>query len=549
MTMPLRITRGLSTRTTVWALGLALCVGGCAGEVIDPPERHDMTLEPAAPTLVRLTRAQYDNSIRALLGDSVVLPSTLEPDAPQDGLLALGAALTTISPHGVELYEKAAMSLATQAIANPELRATLIPCPAAAGVGDCLLTVAETFGRRAWRRPLTAVELDRLVNKVGVPAATTLGTLDAGATYIIAAILQSTHFLYRIELGEPDYYHPKFWLLNPYELASRLSFFMWNSTPDDALLDAAANGALDTPEGYLAQVERLQASPLARQGIRTFFSDWLQLYTLDRLSKDPNIFRHFTSDLGAMAREETLRLVDELFVDGDANLGEFFTTPAAWVNRRLAAIYDIPAPAEEGFARTVFSEASQRRGFFGQVSFLGSQAHEVISSPTLRGIFVREFLLCEPVPPPPSNLNTAIPEPSATARTLRERLTSHMEDPVCATCHGFTDPIGLGFENFDGIGRFRVTDHGAIIDPSGDLDGEVFEDARQLGERVAASPSLGACIVKKLYESAVGHGVEPGEEAAVAALAEAFEADGRRFRNLMRAVALSDGFRRVGGIK
>jgi hypothetical protein len=528
---------------------LTLLIAGCAGEVREPQVIPDPAFVPAAPNLVRLTRAQYDSSVRMLLGDAVVLPSTLEPDSPQDGLLSLGAAVTTISPHGVELYEKAAMSLASQAVADPQLRAALVPCAEGSSDAECLRTVATSFGRRAWRRPLTEAEIDRLVTKVGLPAAAALGSVDAGATYVIATILQSTHFLYRVELGAPSPDDPSQRLLTPYELASRLSFFLWNTTPDDALLDAAAAGLLDTPDGLMTQAARLEASPMSGQAIRGFFSDWLKLYELDRLSKDPNIFRHYTSELGPMAREETLRLVDELFVDGDANLGEFFTTPVAWVNRRLAAIYDIPAPVEDGFGRVEYSEASQRRGFFGQVSFLGLQAHEVISSPTLRGIFVREFLLCEPVPPPPSNLNTAIPEPSSTARTLRERLTSHMEDPVCATCHGFTDPIGLGFENFDGIGRFRVTDHEAIIDPSGDLDGEVFEDARQLGERVASSPNLGACMVKKLYESAVGHTLEPGEEFAVQELAEAFEADGRRFRNLMRAVVASEGFRRVGGVQ
>lgn len=536
-------------RALLVGLCLALWPVGCAGAVREPQIIPDPPFLPAAPNLVRLTRAQYDSSVRMLLGDEVVLPSTLEPDSPQDGLLALGAGVTTISPHGVELYEKAAMSLAAQAIAIPKLRAALIPCAPTTPDADCLRTVAATFGRRAWRRPLTEVELDRLATKVGLPAMTALGSIDAGAIYVLATILQSTHFLYRVELGEPAADDPSQRLLTPFELASRLSFFLWNTTPDDALLDAAASGDLDTPEGLMAQAARLEASPMSGQAIRGFFTDWLQLYELDRLSKDPNIFRHYTSELGPMAREETLRLVDELFVDGDANLGEFFTTRVAWVNRRLAAIYDIPAPVDEGFGRVEFSEASQRRGFFGQVSFLGLHAHEVVSSPTLRGIFVREFLLCEPVPPPPSNLNTSIPEPSAEARTLRERLTSHMEDPVCATCHGFTDPIGLGFENFDGIGRFRVTDHEAIIDPSGDLDGDVFEDARQLGERVASNPNLGPCVVKKLYESAVGHVLEPGEEFAVQGLAESFEADGRRFRNLMRAIVASEGFRRVGGLQ
>lgn len=545
--------RGHRRACLLAALTAGLALAACAGATRDSQEpipEPEAVFEPAPPSLVRLTRAQFEASVKALLGDSLVLPSSLEPDTAQGGLLALGATVTTISPQGVELFEKAAMSLAAQAVADAELRSKLVPCdPAKVGEAACLRTVAESFGRRAWRRPLSSDEAERLATVIGAPAAEALDSFDAGVTYVVAAILQSPEFLYRVELGQPDPQAPGERLLTPYELASRLSFFLWNQTPDDALLDAAEAGELDTPAGLMTQARRLLDSPRVGQAIRGFFIDWLELYELDHMTKDPKIYRHYTSDLGPMAREETLRLVDELFVDGDANLGEFFTTRTAWVNRRLAAIYDIPAPVDDGFGRTELAVASQRRGYFGQVSFLGLHAHEVTSSPTLRGAFIREYLLCEPVPPPPSNLNTAIPEASTEARTLRERLSVHMENPDCAVCHGFTDPLGLGFENFDGIGRFRVTDHEAIIDATGDLDGAPFEDALQLGELVAQSQELGHCVVSKLYASAVGHAVEAGQEAEVDALATAFEQDGRRIRALMEAIVASEGFRRVGGIQ
>ena len=280
------------------------------------------------------------------------------------------------------------------------------------------------FGRRAWRRDLTDAERERLMG-VWAMAAMELEDGTQALSYVVALLLQSPHFLYRIDLGTGEGETRRY---TSTEMASRLSFFIWNGPPDAELLDVAvADGLLD--DGPLnLQVQRMLADEKARRGLRNFFTEWLQLYKLEEMRKDPNIFRHYSADLGAMAREETLLLVDALYIDGDASLEELFTSRRAFVNRRLAAIYDIPATATEGFGEVWFEDDDPRQGFLGQVSFLGLHAHAVSTSATLRGLFLREALMCQPAPPPsrgrPQSLRRApTRRPCANASRYAPRIT------------------------------------------------------------------------------------------------------------------------------
>ncbi len=492
-----------------------------------------------APTLNRLTQAQYRNTIRDLVGADVVQPPTLEPDSKADGLVAVGAASSTISSRGVEIYEQAALSLAEQVLSTPERRARVLPCaPRGPDDAACMRQLVERFGRRAWRRPLAADEVEAVV---ALGLASGGGDFLTGARYALARLLQSPHFLYRVEIGDGQ-------RLGPYELATRLAFFLWNAGPDDALLDAAARGDLDTPEGLGREVDRLLADPRAREAVRNFFEEWLGLDELAGLRKDPNIFRHYASDLGQSAREETLRVAEDLVFTQDADLRELLRTRTTFVDRRLAAIYNVPATVREGFGRVELPPDGERRGFLGQVSFLAGQAHPTSSSATLRGIFVREALLCEDMPPPPANLNTAIPQPSPDARTLRERLEVHMLDPNCASCHTVTDHIGLGLERFDGIGRARETDNGALIETAGELDGTPFADAADLADVIADDPRFPRCFARKLYSYALGRTAGREDAATVRALGDRFDARGRRVLGLVRDIATSDAFRTVAEV-
>ncbi len=547
----------ISGRIRIWLWSVLVmvltvaCTSESPGPVIDTAgsDVSYAALEPAAPRLLRLTQQQYRNCIADLFGPEIVVPASLELDTAIDGLLAVGASVTAVSPRGAELYEEAALKIAEQVMQNETSRAGLMACtPEDVDDEDCMTTICQGLAFRIWRRPPDDEETASLV-QIGLQASVALDDFHAGVHYVLVAMLQSPNFLYRTELGEPDLTEPGQRRLTDFEMASRLAFFLWNTTPDFELLNAALTGELASPEGVAAQVDRMMQGPQVRTAVRNFVTDWLLLFELDHLNKDPNIFKHYSPDLGDMAREETLALVEYLVFETDRDFREFFTSNTTFATRRLAAIYNFPATVDEGLGRIDFPADSPRRGFLGHVSFLGLHAHPVSSSATERGKFVRENLFCEMVPPPPADLNTGIPEPSASAKTLKERLIVHMEEPSCAGCHAYLDIIGFGFENFDGIGRFRTIENGAQIDPSGDVDGEDFADSQELTELIANDPRTMTCLTRKLYSYALGHGVVSGEEGSVQELADTFGTSGHRLLALMAAVARSEAFRRVGEVE
>ncbi|MSP72159.1 MAG: DUF1592 domain-containing protein [Myxococcales bacterium] len=508
------------------------------------------TATPAAPTLNRLTQSQYRNIIGDVLGDDLALPPTLEPDVALEGLFSVGASATTVSARGVELYDEAARSLARQVLSDPDRRLRILQCvPANPADEACFRSLITGTGRRLLRRAPTDSELDALTS-LGVRAAAVTQDFYAAAEFVLSALLQSPSFLYRAEIGLPDVAAPGLRRLTDLELATRLAFFLWNSSPDDALLELAAAETLHEPATLELEVDRMLADPRSRRGVRNFFDEWLGLQSLTELRKDPNVFRHYAADLGAMAREETLRSADHLVFELDADLRDFLTTRHTFVNRRLAAIYNVRAAEEDDFGPIELPAEGERRGFLGQVSFLAGHSHPTSSSATLRGLFVRETLLCDEIPPPPSNLNTAIPQASERARTLRQRLEVHMQDPTCRGCHQLTDPVGLGFERFDGIGRHRLMENEVPIDPSGDLDTSAFVEAKELGQRIAESPKFSACFTRKVMLYALGRSYRPREDKLVAeALTARFDAGGRRVKSLLKDVSTAELFLRLGEVQ
>lgn len=499
-----------------------------------------------APALRRLTQTQYENAVSDLVGLELVLPTSLEPDAEVAGLLSVGAATNSVSAYGVELYEDAAYLIAEQVFADPEAQSLVLGCePSAPDDADCASTMIESLGQRAWRRPLTADEVDVLSGLV-----TSIGAAEqdfaTGAMYGLAALLQSPHFLYRMEHGsDAGDLRP----LTEWELATRLSFLLWNSIPDDELLLAAAAGELSSDAGLEQQARRMLEDDRARSGVRNLFDEIFHLYALPEVSKDPAVFNHASPDLLAAAREETLRLLEWLILDEDADFRELMVSEYTFLDRRLAALYGVAAPVEGDFGLVSLDVDQGRRGLLGHASFLMLQAHPASSSATLRGVFVRSTLLCQTIPAAPADVDTSIPQADADSPTLRERLETHLEDPTCASCHQLTDLVGLGLENFDGIGRWRDTENGVNIDPSGQLDGAAFSDAWSLGNVIADHENFGPCMTAHLYRYATGHAISDGEMDLVDWLAEGFVNGGHSFEMMMLDVILSDGFRNTGAMQ
>ena len=334
-------------RTTPVMLLLLL---GCNSDKVDSAQPSSRGPAPDAelpgPALRRLTRTQYENAVTDLLGEGIVMPSNLEPDAEIEGLLSVGAATNSVSAYGVELYEDAAFLVAEQAFDDPGLRDALSPCvPVNSADRDCAEAFAEEVGQLAWRHPLTAEEVDTLATLI-----VTIGGADGdfytGAMYGLAAMLQSPLFLYRTEHGfidDDSVLRP----LTEWELASRLSFLLWNSVPDRELLLAAEAGELETAAGLEAQARRMLADAHATDGVRNLFTEIFQLYSLDGITKDPEVFTHASPDLVDSAREETLLLMEALILTQDADFRELMTTDETFIDRRLGALYGVAAPVED----------------------------------------------------------------------------------------------------------------------------------------------------------------------------------------------------------
>lgn len=530
----------------------------------EPPARFT----PAPAGIKRLTVPQYRNSLRALLGDDVELPADLEPDTLVSGSAAVGAARIPLSARATEQFQAAAARLGRWAASDPGFRAQWLTCASepmqTAAAQTCLRDFVTRFGRRAWRRPMTADEITRYA---------ALGLRVRGGFWkrvevVTAGLLQSPHFLYRVEVGRPDPTDPTRRVLTDFELAARLSFFLWGAPPDDALLDAAAAGRLATEGGLREQADRMLASPRSRQVILAFFTELLRLKRLDRLPQFRTAFVQATPTLGPAMRAETLKVIEEIAFDGDRDFREIFDTRVTYVNDELARLYGVAAPPTERAGRADEASSSRRdqrsgnapslvriqlpadgtrAGILTHGSFLALNAHPTASSPTRRGKFIREVLLCQAVPPPPPNVSTRLPEDHGDGppKTTRQKLDVHRQAPQCAGCHKAMDPMGLAFETFDGLGVFRDKEAGLPIDASGELDGVPFKNAAELGALLRHSPKVGACMARNLFRFALGHLESDGEEPLMAELAQGLEQDGYRFRSLVLNVVKSRGFRYV----
>jgi Protein of unknown function (DUF1592)/Protein of unknown function (DUF1588)/Protein of unknown function (DUF1595)/Protein of unknown function (DUF1587)/Protein of unknown function (DUF1585) len=547
-----RALRGLRSAAITTVLGLTLTgctgvIGGTDGHrgagsgsgtgtggVVPPPPGFI----PEAAGLRRLTIPQYENAVRDVLGTGVTITTVFEDDTMLSGFASIGAARVSLSAKIVEQFETAALEIAKQVLSNATGRAALVGCTPAATTDDaCTRKFVETIGRRAWRRPLIEEEIGQLAG-IAKNAQMVLNDFFGGLEYALAGILQSPHFLYRVEIGTPDPSDASRALFDDHELATRMSFFLWNTTPDDQLLDAA-DGRQLTQGGLSTQAGRLLASDRVASAMQTFFSEFYRLGELDALPQIATMYPQLTATLGASMRGETLHFLDDVAFRRQSDFREIFDSRATFVNAELARLYGVPAPAGSDFSAVILPDAGLRAGILGQGSFLAASSQPNRASPTRRGKFIREMLLCQSIPEPPPDV---APFPDAVPGTAREKLTSHRSSPSCAACHQVMDPVGLALENFDGIGAFRATDEGRPIDATGDLDGVPFAGPRDLATALRNHPDSPGCVARNVYRYAVAHVEGAGEQVAVTALAKAFQENGFRFRSLLEGMIKSPGF-------
>ena len=508
-------------------------------------------MQPVA-ALHKLTIAEFTNSIHDLLGSNAPVPSQLEPDQQLDGFRSVSASVVSISPMGVANYE-AAINAATQfAFSSAMQAATVLSCvPASTTDAACSLSQAlSAFGRRALRRPMTPADVTRYASVAADIAQGPGGNILMGLQHAVAAILQSPDFLYRVELGAPSAQDAGRTKYNDFEMASRLASALWVSVPDDTVLNAAAAGALSTSTGVLAQAKTMLASPNAHRSFANFVSD---LYGMDPSSgttfmttiKDPKFFPSWTMTLPLAMQQELFMRVDDVAFTGDYL--SLYDSPTVFVNNELALLYGLPKAAVDGFRKVTFPQGSPRLGLLGSGAILASNGLPQRTSPTLRGRFVAEQLLCKTVPPPPPTVNTSVLDTLPPNATVKATLEQHRQNPACAVCHAMMDPVGLGLENFDSIGAYRTTDKGLPIDATGVLDGVSFKDEASLGTALRNHPNAAPCFVSNLYEQLQGRMTLDVDAPVLATLAAQFGASGHRADQLLLDIVSSDAYRFVEG--
>ena len=539
---------------------IAMLVGLCAtaaGCTVDDLPYHGAASQGAsyaaggtgvnAGTVVlhALNKAEYNATVRDLLNTLQTPADNLPPDATAFGFDNIAASLT-ITDASARIYQAAAESLAAEA-ANPNGAeyARLVTCqPVESNKNDpCLDEVAANFAYYAWRRPVTADDVNDIVQAARANAT----DFPSAVANVVSYALLAPDFLYRIEL-DPNANVNVQHVLNDYELASRLSYFLWSSMPDDALFAAADNGTLHEDSVLTAQVERMLADPKAIGFVQNFAGQWLELRALAAASPSPTVYPAWSESLRSAMLAESQRFFKD-FITSDVPLSQMLTAQYTYVNGQLAQFYGIPAPTTtdaSGFGKVTLPDSSLRAGILGQGAWLTTQSHSDRSGIVSRGKFVLGQLLCDAPGAPPPGV-PALGSAAGFAGTQRQHLTEHATNATCAACHNTIDPIGFAFESFDGIGTQRTLDNNFPVDTTGTFDNKAFSGARDLVAGVASDTRFNTCAVSTLFTYALGRSPNPSDQATLSGMNTTWTAQGGSLPKLIELIVLSDAFRTRGG--
>jgi hypothetical protein len=523
-----------------WIKQLASLSGDDLAKALDYSE-NDPMLGAETPTAVlrRLTNSQYNHTVRDLLGDQTAPANQFPPEDFVNGFKDQYDA-QNLSPLLAEAYSTAAEKLARNAFHNGDTHG-LILCKASAA---CREKFVRSFGFRAFRRPLDRDEMSRYARLFARET-----DFIKGAQLVVEAMLQSPNFLFRLD----ETSNPKW---KPYATASRLSYALLDTAPDAALMNAAAQGELATVTDVEKAARRMLDDPRAHQALDEFVSQWLRFDRILTSSRERRRYPKFSRETAIAMTEETRQFIADL-VWNDRNFMDAFTADYGFVNADLAAIYGVPAPAEE-FARVAFPLESERAGLLGQALFLALSAKPDDTSITGRGLFVREQFLCQHVPPPPVGVNTNLASSTeAHPQTNRDRMSDHVANKFCATCHNLIDPIGYGLEKFDAVGGrrdkyellFSRGYHGdgggkrqppkkveLTMDTKGWVAGIAdsnFSSPRALGALLAKTPQCQECMVKQYFRYTAGRMETAADHALISRVLDDFRDSHFHFKELM----------------
>ncbi len=551
--MTRHVTRALASTALPAGLAASLAatlLAGCMGEVVEPlrPGGGASTrplpaasLDEAdlfgASSVRQLTRVELRDAVLDLYGVDAtasiqeLLPPDVHDEEATGNPFDNDYRLQSSSPTLVSGLELLADRIAERVLADDATRASALPCtPSGPADATCLRAMIQHLGPRAVRRPLEAAEVDEMVDAL-IPHAEEAGDFLVAAHLVIEVLVQHPEFLFRVELGAPTDDDPDLYRLGPHEIASRLAFLMWGSLPDQALIDAASAGELDTSAGVQRHALRLLADPRAERQIRSFHAQWLG-YDEEAAP----------GSLQADMRAEADALVSRVTLEDAERWSELLTAEETYVTPRLAEHYGMPAIAA---AAWVPSGAERGGGLLAQAAYLAVDATSVDgdTSPTFRGRNVFRRLLCGALPPPPPGLN--VDAGAGNPGDCKRVRYSMVDEPSCAGCHRLMDPIGFGLEAFDAEGRFREVETAApscAVDARGELPGgPSFNGPRELGEIIASSGDFEACAVEQFFRFAAGRATGPADAPALEALERSLAEEGD-FVGLVLAYVGSEAF-------
>jgi hypothetical protein len=525
----------LTGRRLTAVLVLGLCgFYGCIGDIGDgvgtepvPEGAQEAVLSGAR----RLTRTEYDNTLRDLLQDTTNAGFARLPEDVNDPF-DNDYHTQKVSPALIEAAEALANEAAARAVQNAAVRDAIVPCsPSGPNDAACLGQFVSSFGRLALRRPITADEVNEYVAQFQ-PFAVEGNDFYIGVEMTLAALLQDVEFLYRIELGSAIPGLPGVFALGDHEIATRLSYFLVGTTPPAWLLDLADQGQLQGPEGRRAAAQQLLAEDYARDRIDRFHALWLGYHQLPH-----------TAELVGELRAESRALVEKVVFEDGGDYFELFTSEETYLTDFLAQHYGYSGGP--GW----FTYPDDRRGILSHGSVLSSFGKFTDTSPTQRGIFVRTRLMCQTIPKPPPNVDADAPPPESAGNCKIDRYVAHTTGG-CYDCHKMMDPIGFGLENYDNQGRYREHDDGkpeCLIDGTGAIDGVGdFRGPAELGALMLEEGVLQSCVVKQVYRFAQGRREESADRAVLTELEGKFAEAGNDFGSLLVDVVAhqSFGFRR-----
>jgi hypothetical protein len=518
-------------------LAVAATFGGCSGMILDPSGEPPRTSEVASESgALRLTQVEIDNTLRDLLGDDTRPASRFlisDQYTPYDNDITLQEPSEAL----VISLEIMAADVADRLVADPERLELLVPCePAGPSDVECLREFVEEWVPRALRRPLEPGEADDFLSLH--PFATednpsVENDFYTAVNLIVRAVVQHPELLYRIEIGTPTV-HRGVLALDDWEVASRLSYLLWATMPDDALRADAAAGRLTGADGRRAAAERMMVDDRAKAQMRRFHAMWLGHRVLPQ-----------SAELVSAFSRETGALLDRVVFDDPQSYFSLFTMRETWVDDFLADHYGMPRPpGGEGW---VAYTDPRRAGILSHGSVLASFAKFADTSPTQRGILIRERLMCDKIEPPPPTIDVDAPPGDAEALCKYDRYAEHREAPGCAACHAGMDPIGFGLENYDMQGRYREHDDGlpeCIIEGEGALPGSLgtFTGPAELAALLVDSGHIERCAMQQFYQFAIGREVDGIEQPVVEELVDGFREAGHDLKAFLLDFVSSDRF-------